>query len=80
MKENTREELDEGIDNEYFPSESVTVPLVVPFTTTFTPGKDDPSSADVTLPVITLSCAHTLSTKQNEKHTSKNFFIGFGLG
>jgi hypothetical protein len=49
-------------------------------TTTFTPGKEDPSSVDVTLPVITRSCAHTLSVKANEKHNSKNFFIGFGLG
>jgi hypothetical protein len=48
-----------GAAMEYFPSASVMVPVVVPFTTTFTPGKADPSSVDVTLPVIVLFCANS---------------------
>jgi hypothetical protein len=80
INENTRAPPEEGTESEYLPSASVTDPVVVPFTTTFTPGKADPSSVDETLPVITRSCAQALSTKTNEKHNSKNFFIGFGLG
>ena len=65
------------------PEDGSTLPgvNVVPFNTTFTPGKVDPSSGDVTLPETIRSCAQTvLSAKTNEKHTSKNFFIGLGLG
>jgi hypothetical protein len=53
----------------------VTVPFVVPFRTTFTPGKVLPSSVEVTLPETVRSCAIAESTKTNEKHNSKNFFI-----
>ena len=38
----------------------VTVPVLVPFKITFTPGKADPSSEDVTFPETVLSCAHAL--------------------
>jgi hypothetical protein len=77
MKENTIVPPEAAIVKRYLPSESVTVPFVVPFSTTFTPGSDDPSSADVTLPETTRSCAQAaLNTKTMEKHRSKNFFIG----
>ena len=36
----------------YFPSKSVSVPLLVPLITTFTPGNGCPSLLDVTLPDI----------------------------
>jgi hypothetical protein len=78
MKEKAKVEL-VGTLIEKLPLASVTEPFVVPLTITFTPGKVDPSSEDVTLPVITRSCAQALSTKANEKHNSKNFFIDFGL-
>ncbi len=43
----------------YFPSRSVMVPSVVPLTETETPGIVLPSSAEVTVPVISLVCAKT---------------------
>ena len=39
----------------YCPSRSVIVPLLVPFSTTFTPGIADPSSALVAVPLIVSS-------------------------
>jgi hypothetical protein len=71
-----------GTPIEYLPSESVTVPDVVPLTTTFTPGSDDPSSDDVTFPVIVRSCAHAMLLISNKSGTnliSKFFLILFGL-
>jgi hypothetical protein len=66
---------EEGTFKEYLPSESVTVPVRVPFSTTFTPGMADPSSADVTFPVMVLSC------KGKKPHSaivrSENIKIGF---
>src|SRR5271154_2110718 len=80
MKENIKLPPAAGTETEYFPFESVTVPFVEPFKTTFTPGKADPSSEDATLPETIRSCAHALSTIANAKNTSKNFFIDLGLG
>jgi len=42
----------EGAVMEYFPSKSVSVPSVVPFTVTATLGMGSPSSAEVTVPLI----------------------------
>src|SRR6266850_4823794 len=79
MNENTNVPPEAGTLSLNSPSPLVTVPMVVPFNSTLTPGKAVPSSADVTFPETTRSCAQALSTKTNEKHTSKNFFIGLGL-
>jgi hypothetical protein len=82
MKETIKVEP-EPIDNENRPSVSVTVPLVVPLSTTFTPGSPVPSSADVTLPDTNRSCAHAMLLMSNKSGTnliSKFFLILFGLG
>src|SRR5437868_5142060 len=50
MNENTSVPSVGTPDRVYFPSESVTPPLVVPLTITFTPGRAEPSSSDVTVP------------------------------
>jgi hypothetical protein len=52
--------------------------MVVPFTTTFTPGNVLPSSLDVTLPVTVLSCAHDVIdrlSKKEAKITLSRFFL-----
>ena len=51
----------------YLPSKSVSVPFVVPCTTTLTPGKVVPSNLDVTVPEILFSCACTFNVKTIEK-------------
>src|SRR5690242_944068 len=80
IKEKTKVEPDAGTVSRYVPSASVTVPVAVPFTTTFTPGKVVPSSADVTFPDTTRSCAHaTLRCSTKQKPNSKNFLIHFGF-
>src|SRR5688500_5752208 len=56
---------EEGTLNEKRPCESVTVPVRLPFKTTFTPGMPDPSSEDVTFPVMVLSCKGTKPHKAN---------------
>jgi hypothetical protein len=64
----------------YPPLASVTVPVAVPLTTTFTPGKGDPSSWAVTLPVTVRSCAHaTVMCNRQQKHPSKIFLIQVGF-
>jgi hypothetical protein len=83
INDNTKTSALDGADSENRPSESVTVPFVVPFTTTFTPGNDDPSSDDVTFPVIVRSCAHAMLLISNKSGTnliSKFFLILVGLG
>jgi hypothetical protein len=80
MKEKIKVPPEPGTVILYDPSASVTEPVVLPFTTTLTPGKVEPSSAEVTLPDTTRSCARIVKdAKTNEKHNSKIFFIGFGL-
>ncbi len=82
MKENTIVPPPSGTDKLYFPSASVVVPLVVPFTRTFTPGREIPSSADVTLPETVRVCAHTMLVKSISKNTIRNrksFLIQFSL-
>ena len=50
---------------EYFPSKSVSVPIVEPLTTTLTPGKGpDPSD---TFPDIVLCCANQICTPNRQK-------------
>ena len=50
---------------EYFPSKSVSVPIVEPLTTTLTPGKGpDPSD---TFPDIVLCCANEILHYQRQK-------------
>ena len=62
---------------EYAPFTSVCVPLVDPFTEIVTPGRPEPSSAEVTFPVTFLSCANRLAAarKVNRKVMSKFFFM-----
>ena len=43
----------------YFPSASVMAPVVVPFKITFTPGRAEPSSWAVILPLTVRVCAHS---------------------
>ena len=54
---------------EYFPSKSVSVPLLVPFTDILTPGKGPEFS--VTVPETVLSCANEICTI-NAKSSVKN--------
>jgi hypothetical protein len=65
---------------EYLPSASVTVPLVVPFTSTFTPGRAEPSSGEVTLPVMVRSWARAIMLSPTVKYSSRNLFIRLSLG
>jgi hypothetical protein len=43
------------------------VPLLVPFSKMFTPGKPDPSSAPVTLPETVLLCDHAMVDTNTSK-------------
>ncbi|GCC52231.1 hypothetical protein SanaruYs_24670 [Chryseotalea sanaruensis] len=53
---------------------------MVPFNTTFTPGKELPSSADVTLPVTVRSCAKAEVTNTREAvSNSKTLLIDLVL-
>src|SRR5690606_8308798 len=49
--------------SEYLPSIPVQVPLLVPFSTTFTAGIGSPSSEEVTLPVTVLCAQAAVATK-----------------
>src|SRR5690606_21280282 len=60
IKENTNV-APSGADNEYLPSKSVVVPVVVPDTETVTPGINSPL-ASVTVPVTVTSIACAIST------------------
>ena len=62
-----------------FPSASVTVPEVVPLTTTLTPGRAAPSSAVVTFPETVRSCAYEYSAKANARNVSRNLLLGIGF-
>ena len=69
-----------GAEIEYPPSESVFVPLVVPFTTTDAPGIEEPSSPEVTFPVTLRSCAAKLANaKQLNKMQNSILFIRINL-
>jgi hypothetical protein len=60
------------------PSASVAVPVVVPFSTTFTPGKGEPSSVAVTLPETVRSCAKAdmhISVSTTERKTCRSLFM-----
>jgi hypothetical protein len=63
---------------EYLPSRLVVTPIVVPGTTTVTPGMGKPSSELVTVPVITFVCALAIPILViKNKHVSQivNFLI-----
>jgi hypothetical protein len=52
---------------EKVPSTPVTVPLVVPFSRILTPGKADPSSPEVTVPVTFVWAAARLQLSSRRK-------------
>jgi hypothetical protein len=52
-----------------FPFASVIVPVVVPLIRTFAPGIAELSSEEVTVPDISLDCAHTLELSNREEKT-----------
>jgi hypothetical protein len=58
-----------------FPSESVDVPVEVPFNNTDAPGIDAPSTLDVTLPETVCAMAEALASKSKTVSFSKRFFI-----
>ena len=64
-----------GTDNEYFPSKSVIVPVVEPFTETETPIKVSPFES-VTVPDIPTCCANALchENRKNKAHITDNVF------
>jgi hypothetical protein len=64
---------------EYLPSTSVDVPIALPFTITVTAGSvPSPSTAEVTVPEITLVCAIRAELPSTKKIKYKsNFFISF---
>src|SRR5687768_5908017 len=64
---------EDGTEMEYLPSASVTAPMVVPFTNTLTPGRLEPSSVEVMVPVMVRSCAHNMD---DTRHSTaiKQFF------
>ena len=57
IKEKVKTSPDLIFFNWNFPSKSVEVPFVVPFTTTFTPGKLSPAAKSLTTPV-NVCCAN----------------------
>ncbi|GAF05759.1 hypothetical protein JCM21142_104511 [Saccharicrinis fermentans DSM 9555 = JCM 21142] len=56
---------------------SVMVPLVVPFTTTLTPGTGSPVAFSVTTPVIPFSCANNAPIEAIRNATISNSFLDF---
>jgi len=64
-----------------FPSMLVTVPSVVPLMTTEAPGIELPSSAEVTVPEMSLVCANTTCNPINARNASNSeiFFIDINL-
>ena len=70
-----------------FPSMSVIVPVVVPLTTTVTPGIGDPSSP-ITVPDSDFCCAKEVRAKKHENNSNAEilqipfnllFFINFKI-
>ena len=60
------------------PSRSVIPPLVVPLTTTFTPGNGSLSEPLTTVPFTCIFWAYTeAKVKLNRNKTDNNFFISF---
>jgi hypothetical protein len=59
----------------------VIVPSVVPFTTTDAPGMEVPSSAEVTVPEMSLVCANTTCNPMKTRNASNSeiFFIDINL-
>ncbi len=53
------------------PSKSVEVPLLVPFSTTFTPGNGTPDSDSVTVPEMVLFCPYMLFIQSTAKNINK---------
>jgi hypothetical protein len=76
INENTRLPL-AGAPSEKLPLASVTAPVVVPFTTTDTPGSGLPSSADVTFPVTVRPWAQITDQVEQTRNklNSKRFFM-----
>src|SRR5690606_15212323 len=76
MKVKTRTGAGVDVSMEYSPLLSVTAPLDVPFSTTLTPGSDEPSSS-VTVPetVIWPRASIENSMKQRPAATDKILFI-----
>src|SRR5688500_11105508 len=66
---------EQGTPNDREPGEAVTVPVRQPCKTKLTPGMPDPSSEDVTFPVMLLSCKGKKPHKANI--SSENIKIGF---
>ena len=65
-----------GTDKENLPLAPVETPTLVPFTFTLTPGKGSPSSLEVTVPVIVLSCAIAdVATNNKMNKLRRSFFI-----
>src|SRR5690606_23491749 len=89
MKEKTSVLASDGTVNEKAPPASVMVPMVVPFTTTFAPATEAPSSDDFTDPEMVRSWAKTGEHSNTEVISKKRlpsngpvevFFIGYILG
>ena len=59
----------------YPPSRPVMVPVVVPLTTTFTPGKPAGSVSEVTLPVTRIVCAE-IENVTRKRSRRGSLFIG----
>src|SRR5690606_34705233 len=94
MDEKTRISFELGTSMLYLPSRSVTAPVLVPFTTTVTPGKVSPLAWDVTVPetlikgvsedhamLINIHCSPKLSNTSLAKfgHGKGLHFMCFGL-
>jgi hypothetical protein len=73
MKENWSKLSDETF-SEYPPSKSVTVPLVVPDSTTVTPVKGFPV-ASLTFPVINRSCASVIKPVRHKNSVNRNLLL-----
>ena len=72
-----------GADIEYFPSISVMVPVVAPFTCTETPGNGSPS--DITVPetrfsCCTAACNDTDTTKARNATNRRRLILIFSCG